>query len=394
MIKLDDYQKDAVLRMKNGSILCGKVGSGKSRTALAYYYTRGCHGTLKNGVPGPRLEPKDLYIITTARKRDEHEWEDECEPFEIDSKIFIDSWNNIKKYENVSDAFFIFDEQRVVGYGPWVKAFLKISKKNQWILLSATPGDKWIDYMPVFIAHGFYKNKSDFINRHAVYSMKTKYPKIERYLDTKRLIFYRDSILVNMGYENKTNKHYITLTVPYDQVTYRMIWKNRWDIYQQKPIENVPQLCYTIRKLINSDNRRIDEYYCLTQEHPKVIVFYNFNYELDILESLEYEEGTVVAQWNGKKHEPVPDSDRWVYLVQYASGSEAWNCTKTDTIIFYSLNYSYRTMEQAAGRIDRRNTKFKDLYYYMLRSRSPMDLAIEQCLKRKKKFNENSFVGA
>lgn len=394
MIKLDDYQKDAVLRMKNGSILCGKVGSGKSRTALAYYYTRGCHGTLKNGVPGPRLEPKDLYIITTARKRDEHEWEDECEPFEIDSKIFIDSWNNIKKYENVSDAFFIFDEQRVVGYGPWVKAFLKISKKNQWILLSATPGDKWIDYMPVFIAHGFYKNKSDFVNRHAVYSMKTKYPKIERYLDTKRLIFYRDSILVNMDYENKTNKHYITLTVPYDQVTYRMIWKNRWDIYQQKPIENVPQLCYTIRKLINSDNRRIDEYYRLTQEHPKVIVFYNFNYELDILESLEYEDGTVVAQWNGKKHEPVPDSDRWVYLVQYASGSEAWNCTKTDTIIFYSLNYSYRTMEQAAGRIDRRNTKFKDLYYYMLRSRSPMDLAIEQCLKRKKKFNENSFVGA
>ena len=36
---LDGYQIDAVNRMKNGCILCGGVGSGKSRTSLAYYIT-------------------------------------------------------------------------------------------------------------------------------------------------------------------------------------------------------------------------------------------------------------------------------------------------------------------------------------------------------------------
>ena len=393
MIKLDGYQKDAVLKMKSGSILCGKVGSGKSRTALAYYYGIECKGSLKNGIPGEMKDPKSLYIITTARKRDDKEWEDECEPFNLKTEVVIDSWNNIKKYVTVENAFFIFDEQRVVGYGAWVKAFLKITAKNHWILLSATPGDRWSDYIPVFIANGFYKNKYQFESRHAVYDRYSKYPKIDRYLDTKTLLKHRNDILVEMDYRNDNTRHVETILVDYDRVLYKTVWAKRWDIYNDKPIKNISQLFFTIRRLVNSDESRSDAVLQLVSDKGKAIIFYNFDFELEILRNLPYEDGTMVAEYNGKKHEPIPDSDRWVYLVQYASGSEAWNCTKTDTIIFYSLNYSYRVMEQSSGRIDRRNTPYKDLYYYYIRSSSPIDLGINRALKMKKNFNEKKFLG-
>ncbi len=176
-VNLYDYQLEAVKNMKNGCILCGGVGSGKSITSLVYYYSQQ-GGQIGAGKYIPMKKPKDLYIITTARKRDTLEWEGELSPFLLSTheeinfyknKVVVDSWNNIGKYENVSNAFFIFDEQRVVGYGAWTKAFLKIAKSNKWILLSATPGDTWQDYIPVFIANGFYKNKSQFVRDHIVY---------------------------------------------------------------------------------------------------------------------------------------------------------------------------------------------------------------------------------
>lgn len=391
-IKLDDYQKDAILKLKNGSILCGSVGSGKSRTALAYFYCMECKGNLKGGTPNGMKSPKDLYIITTARKRDDLEWEDEIKPFDIQTKVTIDSWNNIKKYVEVSNAFFIFDEQRLVGYGAWVKAFFKIAKVNNWILLSATPGDRWSDYMPVFIANGFYKNKSDFENRHAIYDRYSKYPKVTKYFNVKPLIKYRDDILVTMDYRNNNERHIENIVVDYNRILYKTAWKDRWDIYEDKPIKNISRLFFVIRKIVNSDESRQEAVLELTRSKEKVIIFYNFDFELEILKSLEYEKGTVVAEYNGKKHEPIPNSNRWVYLVQYTSGSEAWNCTKTDTIIFYSLNYSYRVMEQSSGRIDRRNTPYKDLYYYYIKSSSPIDIGIARALRLKKNFNEKKFM--
>ena len=195
-VQLDGNQLLALEQLKSGSILCGGVGSGKSRTSLAYFTVKECKGGL-NGEP--MKDPKNLYIITTAKKRDSKEWEDEFPPFPFDEiDICIDSWNNIGKYADVKDSFFIFDEQRLVGSGAWVKAFLKISKSNHWILLSATPGDTWMDYIPVFIANGFYKNRTEFIRRHVVYSRFAKFPKVDHYVETGRLLRLRKSILVNM----------------------------------------------------------------------------------------------------------------------------------------------------------------------------------------------------
>ena len=408
-VSLYDYQKEAIEKLHNGNILCGGVGSGKSRTALAYYFCKECDGLLDGINHGfdydyiPMENPKNLYIITTARKRDTKEWEAELLPFLLstniedniygqDAEVIVDSWNNIKKYVDVNNSFFIFDEQRVVGSGAWVKAFLKITKNNRWILLSATPGDTWMDYVPVFIANGFYRNRSDFSRQHVVYSRYSKYPKVDKYLEQKRLIRYRDRILVKMDYKKPTVSHHETIEVSYNKDLYKDVMISRWDIYKNLPITNAADLCYVLRKVINSDSSRENAILELHKSHPKLIIFYNFNYELDILRNLSYEKGTEIAEWNGEKHEHIPYSNKWVYLVQYYAGSEGWNCIDTDTIVFYSLNYSYKTMVQAAGRTDRLNTPFTDLYYYRLRSSSPLDLAISRALKRKQNFNENRFL--
>ena len=399
-ISLYDYQLDAVNRMQNGCVLCGGVGSGKSRTSLAYYYKEqgGVLGT-KNYV---RMKnPKDLYIITTARKRDTLEWEGELSYFLLSTnpkvngyknRVIVDSWNNIQKYKNVTDSFFIFDEQRVVGSGVWVKSFLKIAKSNDWILLSATPGDTWQDYIPVFIANGFYRNRTEFCNEHVIYSRFSKFPKIDRYINTGRLIRLRDRILVDMDFKRETIAHHEDIIVQYDISKYKEIMRNRWDPYNNEPITNASGLCYVLRKIVNSDESRQIALMDILESRPRVIVFYNFDYELDILMNLAYGKGVEVAQWNGHKHQPIPDSDKWVYLVQYNAGAEGWNCIKTDTIVFYSQNYSYKVMQQSAGRIDRLNTPYIDLYYYHLKSRSGIDLAISKALRDKKKFNETRWV--
>lgn len=367
--------------MKNGCILCGGVGSGKSRTSLAYF---------------EKLDdrPSALYIITTARKRDDKEWEDELTPFHFSSlDICIDSWNNLHKYADVRDAFFIFDEQRVVGYGAWVKAFLKITKKNRWILLSATPGDTWKDYIPVFIANGFYKNKTEFIEEHVVFARFSKFPKIDRYLDTGKLNRLRNQILVKMDFERKTIAHNEDIYTDFDILRYKTAIRDRWNIWTEKPIKNASEFCYTLRRIVNSDESRAEAVLDICSRHPRVIIFYNFNYELGILRALPYGTDVAVAEWNGDKHEPIPDGDKWVYLVQYTAGAEGWNCTKTDTIIFYSQNYSYKVLVQASGRVDRLNTPYTDLYYYHLKSRSGIDIAISRALSGKKKFNETAFYG-
>ena len=405
MIKLRPYQIDAIKRMKNGCILNGGVGSGKSLTSLGYYYLQngGEMSALQGGEYIPMKDPKNLYIITTARKRDTCEWVGELSHFLISphpeanfykNKVVIDSWNNIKKYKDIHGAFFIFDEQRVVGSGAWVKSFLNIARKNDWILLSATPGDTWSDYVAVFVANGFYKNKTEFTRRHIVYSRFTKYPKVDRYLETGRLIRLRNQILVNMDFKRQTVSHHEDIYVKYDIDKYKAAGRLRWDPFKNEPIRDASGLCYVWRRIVNSDEARQVALLEIFEDHPKMIVFYNFDYELDILRGLfDGIRGVQVAEWNGHKHQPIPDGSAcWVYLVQYAAGNEGWNCIKTDTIVFYSQNYSYKVMTQAAGRIDRLNTPYTDLYYYHLKSRSGIDLAISKALSQKRNFNEGRFV--
>ena len=400
-VTLYDYQLDAVRRMKNGCILCGGVGSGKSRTSLAYYYIL-CGGQVNTAEYVHMREPMpDLYIITTARKRDTFEWEDELSEFLLSTrpefscygnKVTVDSWNNIKKYADVENAFFIFDEQRVVGSGVWVKSFLKIARKNKWILLSATPGDTWLDYIPVFVANGFYKNRTEFKREHVIYSSFTNYPKVDRYVNTKRLTRLRDSILIDMDFRRKTVPHHEDIFAGYDVPKYKDVGRLRWDPYKNEPIANAAELCYILRKIVNSDESRQVLLLELFEKHPRMIVFYNYDYELDILRSIYYGDDVEIAEWNGHKHQPIPDCNSWVYLVQYNAGAEGWNCVKTDTIVFYSQNYSYKIMQQAAGRIDRLNTRFVDLYYYHIKSRSGIDLAISRALREKKNFNETKYA--
>lgn len=402
MFKLYDYQIDAIKNMRNGCILCGGVGSGKSLTALGYYYLEqgGSIATLRGSETHVRMKrPKDLYIITTARKRDDLEWEGELAYYLMsvhsdcngyNNKVIVDSWNNIQKYKGVYGAFFIFDEQRVVGSGAWVKSFLDIARKNRWILLSATPGDTWTDYIPVFIANGFYKNKTEFVRNHVVYNPRVKFPKIDRYLETGKLIRLRNSILVDMDFQRQTVAHHEDIYVDYDRHKYKEAGELRWNPFKDEPIKTASELCYIWRRIVNEDPSRQETLLDIFEQRRKIIIFYNFDYELEILRRLF--DGIEYAEWNGHKHQPVPNGNAWAYFVQYAAGAEGWNCITTDTIVFFSQNYSYKVVAQAAGRIDRLNTPFKDLYYYHLKSRAGIDLAISKALKEKKTFNERGYL--
>jgi hypothetical protein len=400
-IDLFEHQKAAVNQLKTGSILCGGVGSGKSLTAILYYYTKECGGKFDRSVKEKMKDPKDLYIITTAKKRDSLDWDRECAIFALSKdrdssingvQVTVDSWNNIKKYTEVKDAFFIFDEQRLVGSGVWVKSFLAISKRNPWILLTATPGDSWMDYVPVFIANRFYKNRTEFIRRHVVYNSFTKFPKIDRYVETGRLERLKRNITVTMDYVRPTTIKRKDLYADFDKEKFKTISVKRWNPFTDKPIKDITELLFTMRKVVNADPSRFVILEELLEKHRKLIIFYNFNYELDILRKFQDKPYVQVAEYNGHKHEPIPEGEKWVYLVQYISGGEGWNCTETNVIVFYSQNYSYRMMTQAAGRIDRLNTPFATLYYYHILSTSVIDRAIAKALKNKKKFNERTFA--
>lgn len=381
-------QISAIEKMKNGCILCGGVGSGKSRTSIGYFCKK--FGD----------KPKDLYIITTPKKRDDCEWEPELNLFGLsidisknsfNNVVKVDSWNNITKYTDVSNSFFIFDEQRLVGSGAWVKSFYKIADKNFWILLSATPGDCWADYIPVFVANGFFKNKTHFVQDHVVYARWSKYPKIERYLGEGKLQKLRNSILVDIEMSRAVDYHDIDIYVEYDRTMYKTICKDRWNIWENKPLQNASEFCQALRRVVNVDESRQKELLEIKEKHDKLIIFYNYNYELDILRSIFYGPECIVAEWNGQKHEKIPDSNNWVYLVQYTAGCEGWNCIETNAIVFWSLNYSYRIMTQAKGRIDRMNTPYKDLYYYYMKSTAGIDISIARAIRNKKIFNERSF---
>lgn len=397
---LYDFQLDAVKKGFNGCIFNGGTGTGKSRTGL-YFYFKEQGGWYEGSDYTPMVNPKDLYIITTAAKRDKNEWSEELALFRMsdnpelnyyNNKIVVDSWNNIKKYIDIKGAYFVFDEDKVCGGGAWTKAFLKITKNNDWIILSASPGDTWLDYWSVFVANGFFKNKTEFIREHVVYSRYTKFPQVERYIGTQRLERLRNKILIDMTVQRHTVPHHEDVYCNYDIPFYKDVFRKRWDPFKDEPIKQASELCYILRKIVNSDESRQVKLLELLEDHPKAIIFYSYDYERDILLNLGYDSDTKIAEWTGHKHEPIPTSQKWVYLVNYASGAEGFNCISTDTIIFYSQTYSYKTLLQAAGRIDRLNTKFIDLYYYHLKSRSGIDLAISKALKNKKKFNERKWL--
>lgn len=375
--KLYSHQEEALGLLQSGKVLVGGVGSGKSRVGASWALSQ--------------ADESKIIVITTARKRDSLEWEGEFAALGADfEEVTIESWNNISKFDDCCLNVFIFDEQRVVGSGAWVKSFLKIAENNQWILLSATPGDVWLDYVPLFVANGYYKNRTEFAERHVVWDRFAKYPKVKRYLDTGLLEARRRKILVPMPAERHTRRSRSYIPMEYDKEMYEFIAKKRVDPWTEEPYRNAAGVCYGLRKCVNLDRSRVDHIRLLARKRKKLIVFYNFNYERDIL--LELRDEFTVAEWNGHNHEPIPSADSWVYLVQYTAGAEGWNCVETDTIVFYSLNYSWKILEQAEGRIDRINTPFTDLHYFYFFSESGIDSAIQKAVQEKGVFNERIFA--
>ncbi len=396
MLELSEHQVLAIDKLRPGTILVGGVGSGKSRTALAYYFTKIGKGVLPTSSTSfVQMKKKiPLYIITTARKRDTMDWEKEMAKFGLmPDAATIDSWNNITKYAKVKDSFFIFDEQRLVGSGVWSNTMLKLSKYNKWIVLSATPGDTWLDYITVFVANRFYKNRTEFIRRHVVYDPYVKFPKVRKYLEVEHLEKLRKQITIPMDYKTNVKRHHEWIKCDYIEADYERIMKDRWDIFEEKPIKNISRACFLARLISNIHISRFEKIDEIMSKHDKALIFYNFDSELEMLRLYCAERRIEYKEWNGHLHQAIPASDRWIYLVHYSS-AEGWNCIETDCTIFFSQNYSYKATIQAAGRIDRMNTPYSDLWYYHLYSNSPLDKTIKACYGKKKDFNEAIFAGS
>nr|DAK39923.1 MAG TPA: Chromatin remodeling complex ATPase [Caudoviricetes sp.] len=375
--KLYSHQEEALRLLHSGQVLVGGVGSGKSRVGASWALSQ--------------ADESKIIVITTARKRDSFEWEGEFAALGADfEKVTIESWNNVARFADYRGHVYIFDEQRVVGVGAWAKSFLKIAKNNSWILLSATPGDTWLDYVPLFIANGFYKNRTQFSEQHIVWDRFSKYPKVKKYVGVGLLEARRRKIIVPMPAERHTRRNRKDIWVSFDRDQYNTIVKKRVDPWTKEPIRNAVGVCYALRRCVNSSGNRLNQLRHILKKRHKVIVFYNFNYERDELLTLRDE--VTLAEWNGRAHEPIPQGDSWVYLVQYTAGAEGWNCIETDTVVFYSLNYSYKIIEQAEGRIDRINTPYTNLWYYYFKSESGIDSAIDKAIREKANFNERIFA--
>ena len=399
-------QIQAVRQLQNGSILAGGVGSGKTLTSLAWYLTSVCNAaSFEKGGSLAKKKIKGsptLYVITTAKKRDSLEWEEEAARLGLStdpacsftgSSIVVDSWNNIGKYSDREHAVFFFDEQRASGSGRWVKEFLKITRKNTWLLLSATPGDVWMDYLPVFMAHGFFRTRTEFMEDHVIFDRFAKYPKVKRYIGEAKLQRLRRSILVEMPVERHTTRERETVYCDYDRDLYKWVVKNRMDPWTEEPLRDAGGVCRILRKVVSDNDWRSEQAKRILSSNERVIVFYNYNYELDRILAVAESLGLPTAQWNGHRHDDIPAEPRWVYICQYTSAAEGWNCTSTDTVLFWSLNYSWRVTEQCEGRIDRLNTPYSRLRYYFLESHSSIDEAVRRSLSSKKVFNERAFVG-
>lgn len=266
--------------MHNGCILCGGVGVGKSHTAVGYY--------LENEAP------RDVIVITTAKKRDKFDWQKIFQEIGMGTHpestmaalLTVDSWNNISKYKEIKDAFFIFDEQRLVGSGAWVKSFYEIAKNNHWIMLSATPGDTWLDYVPVFRANGFIKNLTQFKDSHVIQRWTGRYYQVHGYRQVGQLVRWRNQILVDMPYEKHTTRHSHDIWVDFDEAAVKELVKNRWNVLENKPIQDAGELFRVMRRVVYSHESRLDQVRALLKKHPRLIVFYNFDFELDILRTL------------------------------------------------------------------------------------------------------------
>ena len=371
-------QEKALEQLHNGSILVGGVGSGKSVVAASYWL---------------RAHPdKQLVVITTAAKRDSMEWGKDIALAGgyYPERFTIASWNTIDRFVKHKGCFFIFDEQHVSGGGKWGSTFLKITKHNHWILLSATPGDVWMDFANVFIANGFFKNKTQFYNEHVVWDPFTTYPRVKKYVNEGRLERMRRSLYVDIELERKTVRYHSDIRVQYDKERYDTAVKTRFNPYRNEPITHAGSLCYVLRRIVNESAHRIAAAIPIVEQYERLIIFYNFDYELEQLRTLAYLTGREHYERNGHRHDPLPEGREWIYLVQY-NASEGWNCVTTNAVLFYSLSYSWRSMEQAEGRIDRLNTAYVYLRYYTIISDSPIDKAIRLALSRKKVFNERAF---
>lgn len=397
---LYDSQEEVIQEIEgNSKILELGTGSGKTLISLQEY--------LDHHSQHP------LLIICPNSKFREGGWDREVAVIEKHYGVKIDYevipyshlWTKRKvpkkptyktndKLGDYKGRFIIFDEIHFVKNPTSERgktAQLLIKNSKGFLGLSATPlSNGWEDSMNYFIMFGMAKNKTSFIREYA--SGLDHYYKPYGWKGDLLSPMW-EAISIFRDKHDMTDLPKLTLQDVYfkKSTRYSKILKDR--ICEDIVYDTVPKLYAGLRQYANLKHKGEYLNELLEGTSENVVVFYNFNTELDeIMKAIPKGKKVFIA--NGKGYS-IPQKGKWgnvknsVSVVQYQSGGTGIEMQYAYTVVFFSPTYSYQDYEQSMGRVYRTGQE-ENVTAYLFKTRGTVETAIWKSLEKKKDFNPTS----
>lgn len=358
--------------------------------------------------------PLDLIIIAPAVKVKEGGWDREIK-FVFNElglempKYEVVSYSKLKKYV-AKKGHYIFDECHYIKNSTSLRG--KISKElvkkyaTCFSLLSATPASKWEEWCNYFILWGICKNKTEFYKRYVVMG-RQRYGSIE----FNTVVGYQNTELLKEHIKRRTSKKYTVndmVEMPdlieqyiefkcsseYKKIKNDRIMESNGSIIK---LDTISKLYSTLRQQANiTDKLEYLEYIINSNEEDNVLIFYNFNYEKDmIINYLKSKKIKVDYIINGvTKNYPIKENfeliNNTVTLVQIQAGGTGIELTYINKVVYFSPTYSYQDYIQSIGRAYRNGQENKVLVY-KFKVLNSIETDIWECLERKEDFNERLY---
>lgn len=144
------------------------------------------------------------------------------------------------------------------------------------------------------------------------------------------------------------------------------------------------------RQLCNSKDKQQAFIDLINSINDRVVVFYNFDSELDTLKTLVKDRPIAEVNGHTNTEQIYHDNDNCVLFVQYQAGARGLNLQDGNKIIYYSLTLSSDLFEQSKKRIHRIGTKYP-CFYWILQTKDSVEESIYKSLNRQEDYNEELF---